>query len=139
MFAHRRWTRPENRTPTMALVSHREELNFERLSSGIFFNEFRAAFVDQPESMENLAPAPFPIFRASHAPAPTTKEPEALRCLPLLEVSVDVSVTSTVARSSLTQTFSNPSDIAIKEANYTFPLYDGVAVTAFRCYIGKEK
>ena len=126
----------------MALASYREELNFERLHSGIFFNELRAASVDRPEPTENLGPgnfAPFPVFRASYAPAPTTKEPEALRCLPLLEVSVDVSVTSTVARSSLTQTFSNPSDIAIKEASYTFPLYDGAAVTAFRCCIGKEK
>ncbi|OCK98989.1 uncharacterized protein K441DRAFT_541239 [Cenococcum geophilum 1.58] len=127
----------------MALASYREGLNFERLPSGIFFNELRAAFVDRPEPTENLGPsnsAPFPTFRASRAPAPTTtKEPGVLRCLPLLEVFVDVSVTSTVARSSLTQTFSNPSDIAIKEASYTFPLYDGVAVTAFRCYIGKEK
>jgi hypothetical protein len=126
----------------MALASYREELNFERLHSGIFFNELRAASVDRPEPTENLGPgnfAPFPVFRALYAPAPTTKEPEALRCLPLLEVSVDVSVTSTVARSSLTQTFSNPSDIAIKEASYTFPLYDGAAVTAFRCCIGKEK
>lgn len=128
----------------MALASYREGLNFERLPSGIFFNnELRAAFVDRPEPTENLGPGnsvPFPTFQASYAPAPTiTKEPEVLRCLPLLEVFVDVSITSTVARSRLTQTFSNPSDIAIKEASYTFPLYDGVAVTAFRCYIGKEK
>lgn len=76
----------------MALASYRERLNFERLPSGIFFNELRAAFVDRPEPTENLGPgnsAPFPTFRASHAPAPTiTKEPEVLRCLPSLLMSL---------------------------------------------------
>lgn len=36
---------------------------------------------------------------------------------------------------SLTQTFSNPTSNTIKEARYTFPLYDGVSVTAFTCTI----
>ena len=37
------------------------------------------------------------------------------------------------------QRFNNISNIAIPEAHYTFPIYDGAAVTAFRYYIGDSE
>jgi hypothetical protein len=61
------------------------------------------------------------------------------RCLPLLDVDVDVKVQSTISKTQITQTFTNPSNYNIKEANYSFPLYDGSAVISFRCHVGKEK
>ena len=68
------------------------------------------------------------------------EEPEGLPKLapPLLNVPLDVSVIATVSRTSLKQKFSNPSDIAIKEAICCFPLYDGSTVISFRCQIGKS-
>lgn len=37
------------------------------------------------------------------------------------------------------QRYTNISDIAIPEAHYTFPMYDGAAVTTFRYYIGDSE
>ncbi|ERF76411.1 hypothetical protein EPUS_06969 [Endocarpon pusillum Z07020] len=59
-------------------------------------------------------------------------------CLPLLEVSLDVKVSAAISRTLLTQSFMNYSNIPIKQANYSFPLYDGSIVVAFRCYIGED-
>jgi uncharacterized protein YegL len=60
-------------------------------------------------------------------------------CLPLLDVDIDVEVESNIARTKVTQTFTNPSNYSIERANYSFPLYDGSAVIAFKCYIGEDK
>ena len=68
-----------------------------------------------------------------------SEEEEKLRCLPLLDVSAEVSVECTIASTKLVQRFTNISDIQIEEARYTFPLYDGSVVTSFRCHIGESK
>ncbi|KAG6355044.1 hypothetical protein INS49_004125 [Diaporthe citri] len=44
-----------------------------------------------------------------------------------------------IAKTRLVQTFTNHGNILIPEAWYSFPLYDGAAVTAFRCEVGDEK
>jgi hypothetical protein len=120
----------------------REEQHFERLPSGIFFNKFQVAQVNELQAPQ-VNPAPFvqefPIFRAQEVQHLVQNAPEPVRCLPVLDVSIEVSVSGLLSHTTLTQSFSNISDLSIKEATYTFPLYDGASVTSFRCSIGKEK
>ena len=71
--------------------------------------------------------------------ATKTELSDQYRCLPLLDVSVAVQIQSTVARSTLSQRFHNPSGRAIEEAIYSFPLYDGAAVISFRCHLGEDR
>ena len=66
----------------------------------------------------------------------TSKE---IRCLPLLDVDISVDVQSSVAKTKVTQVFTNISKYVIKEAHYLFPLYDGAAVISFKCHIGEDK
>lgn len=68
---------------------------------------------------------------------PQTPHPEL--CLPLLSVSVEVQVDCNIAKTKVVQTFTNHGGMSIPEAWYTFPLYDGAAVTAFRCEVGDDK
>ncbi|KAH7130346.1 von Willebrand factor type A domain-containing protein [Dendryphion nanum] len=57
--------------------------------------------------------------------------------LPQVELQSHSTILSTAARTVLTQTFLNRSETSgIKEARYTFPLYDGVSVVGFTCRIG---
>lgn len=44
-----------------------------------------------------------------------------------------------IAKTNLVQTFTNHGNESIPEAWYSFPLYDGAAVTAFRCEVGDDK
>ncbi|KAF2184898.1 VIT-domain-containing protein [Zopfia rhizophila CBS 207.26] len=76
---------------------------------------------------------------AHHGGGQNHGAPADARCLPLLDVDVTVDVRSTIAKTTVSQTFTNPSPFVIKEANYIFPLYDGSAVTSFRCFIGDDK
>ncbi|KAI9831905.1 MAG: hypothetical protein M1819_004627 [Sarea resinae] len=60
--------------------------------------------------------------------------------LPQVDLQVHASILSTTSRTLLTQTFINPSETdVIKEAVYTFPLYDGVSVVGFNCRIGVRR
>jgi Vault protein inter-alpha-trypsin domain/von Willebrand factor type A domain len=59
--------------------------------------------------------------------------------LPLLEVSVEVEVTGTIAWTKLTQTFTNRATFPLKETTYCFPLYDKSTVTSFTCSIGTDQ
>ncbi|TIC99680.1 von Willebrand factor A domain-containing protein 5A [Colletotrichum higginsianum] len=62
------------------------------------------------------------------------------RYLPMLSQSVHARIVASASRSTLTQTFVNPSaDAPIPELRYTFPLYDGVSVVAFTCTVNKDR
>jgi Mg-chelatase subunit ChlD len=137
-----------------------DRMEFDRLPSGILFNLRRHDAhleppIDRP-SRPNLRPelpAPGPLsFRSAVPEMPDLRDDRAFcvaptstgndndrRYLPLLEVSLDVKVVATTSRTRLKQTFSNHSNITVKEAAYCFPLYDGSAVIAFRCWIGDNK
>lgn len=63
--------------------------------------------------------------------------PYPVRYLPQVDLKAHTTIKSTVSRTTLTQTFVNPSkDTARENVKYTFPLYDGVSVVAFKCEIG---
>ncbi|KAK2775355.1 hypothetical protein FQN53_003176 [Emmonsiellopsis sp. PD_33] len=61
------------------------------------------------------------------------------KCLPLLDVMLNVTIEGPIVSSRLVQKFSNFTDQPILEALYTFPLYDGSAVISFRCWIGNDR
>lgn len=75
----------------------------------------------------------FPDVRSNAQSRPTSPN---IRCMPLLSVDVEMKIDGNVGRTRLSQTFTNIADAAIPEAHYTFPLYDGAAITSFRCEIG---
>jgi hypothetical protein len=57
--------------------------------------------------------------------------------LPQVELQAHTSILSTTSRTTLAQTFVNPSETkGIKKVTYTFPLYDGVSVVGFTCHVG---
>ncbi|KAL1650762.1 hypothetical protein SLS58_000880 [Diplodia intermedia] len=57
--------------------------------------------------------------------------------LPQLALKSHTTILSRTSRTLLTQTFTNPDQTkAIKNARYTFPLYDGVSVVGFTCRVG---
>lgn len=58
--------------------------------------------------------------------------------LPQVQLSSHTTIKPLYFTTTLTQTFSNPTPDRIDEARYTFPLYDGVAVTGFTCTIGER-
>ncbi|KAK1072920.1 hypothetical protein LTR74_002152 [Friedmanniomyces endolithicus] len=53
------------------------------------------------------------------------------RYLPQVKLASHTTIGPLCFTTVMTQTFSNPSDEAISQARYTFPLYDGVAVTGY--------
>ncbi|KAF0322786.1 Vault poly [Colletotrichum asianum] len=60
--------------------------------------------------------------------------------LPSVSQSVHARVVASTARTTLTQTFVNPSKTeVIPELRYTFPLYDGVSVVGFTCTINNTR
>jgi len=60
--------------------------------------------------------------------------------LPQVSLSVHARIVSSTSRTTLTQTFANPSgDKNIPELRYTFPLYDGVSVVGFTCTINRDR
>ncbi|KAH0560036.1 hypothetical protein GP486_003447 [Trichoglossum hirsutum] len=74
------------------------------------------------------------VVSHSHHSTPYTP---SIRWLPQVTLSAHTTILSTTSRTTLTQTFSNPSSKdAIPEAIYTFPLYDGVGVVGFNCRVG---
>ena len=77
----------------------------------------------------NVNPLAGIYFTVQNNPAPVW--------LPLISLSSITALHDTAARTSLTQTFLNPSSVSpIPSAKYTFPLYQSCAVVAFRCTIG---
>ncbi|KAG0365076.1 hypothetical protein BGZ54_006881 [Gamsiella multidivaricata] len=59
--------------------------------------------------------------------------------LPLVDIVAHTTILSTTSRTTLTQTYFNPSERdPIKEVQYTFPLYEGVSVVGFTCRIGNR-
>ncbi|KAJ9234733.1 hypothetical protein DTO169E5_6446 [Paecilomyces variotii] len=60
-----------------------------------------------------------------------------LEYLPQVDLNVHSTILSSTSRTTLTQTFINPSKHeAIENVSYMFPLYDGVSVVAFSCHVG---
>lgn len=56
--------------------------------------------------------------------------------LPQVNVKAHTTIFASASRTTLTQTFVNPSsNKGIKEIRYTFPLYDGVSVVGFVCRV----
>lgn len=58
------------------------------------------------------------------------------RYLPQVAVRAHAAILSSTARTTLTQTFVNPTPDDIQDVRYIFPLYDGVSVVSFRCEVG---
>ncbi|KAK3824899.1 MAG: von Willebrand domain-containing protein [Benniella sp.] len=59
--------------------------------------------------------------------------------LPLVNVEAHTVILETISRTTLTQTYLNPSaSDPIPELRYAFPLYDGVSVVGFTCRIGSR-
>ncbi|KAF4202730.1 hypothetical protein CNMCM8927_009633 [Aspergillus lentulus] len=56
--------------------------------------------------------------------------------LPRIGIKAHATILSSVWRTVLTQTYTNPSKNLLEEVSYTFPLYDGVSVVSFDCLIG---
>ncbi|GIJ88928.1 hypothetical protein Asppvi_007856 [Aspergillus pseudoviridinutans] len=56
--------------------------------------------------------------------------------LPRIGIKAHATILSSVSRTVLTQTYTNPSKNLLKEVSYTFPLYDGVSVVSFKCQVG---
>jgi hypothetical protein len=125
---------------------HLQQHVVERLPSGIFFRADQLQHgPDLTEVYEKgIDLLHFPIFRREDngysAPSQSGGQSAGdLRCAPLLNVNIDADVQSTLAKILVTQTFTNHSSASIKEAHYSFPLYDGSAIISFRCYIGNDK
>lgn len=58
--------------------------------------------------------------------------------LPLKHVTAHATILASTSRTTLTQSFHNPTDVPLEEARYVFPLYDGVSVVSFECTIGQK-
>lgn len=120
--------------------SSHDEIDFERLPSGIFFDAQQFQQADtfaHTTGTDQGEISLLPRFREGKDAS--SQDSRLIRCLPLLSISIDVDVNSTISRTTLTQTFSNISNICIKEANYTFPLYDGAVAVSFRCFVGDDR
>lgn len=71
-------------------------------------------------------------------PIEKQNQPRARYYLPQVELRSHTTIHSTASRTKLTQIFVNNTLENAKETQYTFPLYDGVSVVAFRCTIGDK-
>ncbi|KAI4755563.1 hypothetical protein E4T52_12352 [Aureobasidium sp. EXF-3400] len=58
--------------------------------------------------------------------------------LPQVHLDSHTTITPLYSTTKLSQTFQNPTADQLPETRYTFPLYDGVTVTAFSCAIGDK-
>lgn len=56
--------------------------------------------------------------------------------LPQVKLETRTSIISSIARTTLFQTFVNPGQASIKQLYYTFPLFDGVSIVEFTCTVG---
>ncbi|KZL79738.1 von willebrand domain containing protein [Colletotrichum incanum] len=73
-------------------------------------------------------------------PSYQNRFPAPRKYLPPLSQSVHARIIASTSRTTLSQTFVNPSsDAAIPELRYNFPLYDGVSVVAFTCTINNDR
>jgi hypothetical protein len=132
---------------------HLERDTIERVPSGIFFaaahlehltNQYEKGInplhFQKPseDSGYESAEQCFYLADAIHSSAGAPRSSNT-RCLPILDVNIEVDVKSSIAKTKVTQTFTNVSSFVIKEANYSFPLYDGAAVVEFRCHIGDDR
>ncbi|KAJ5824058.1 hypothetical protein N7447_006398 [Penicillium robsamsonii] len=66
---------------------------------------------------------------------PNSRKPQYL---PQVSLKAHVTILSSAARTTLTQSFVNPTDRVIEEILYHFPLYDGVSVVGFECKVGSR-
>lgn len=128
-----------------------------RLSSGVYFSLLANSTANERHHVPE-----YPTFPVTHQPLKINKlhgtakprsyatvdqslhylppqPPQPALCLPLLSVSVSMQVDGNIAKTKVVQTFTNHGDLSIPEACYSFPLYDGATVTAFRCEVGDEK
>lgn len=62
----------------------------------------------------------------------------AMQYLPQVKSQSCTTILSTASRTTLIQTFSNPSSSNIEECFYKFPLYEGVSVVSFTCHVGSR-
>lgn len=132
-------------------------LKMPRLPSGIYFN----LLADSTDNERYYVPE-YPTFPVTHQPPktkllraehrsratvgqslhhspPPPQTPQPKLCLPLLSVSISMQVDGNIAKTKVVQTFTNHGEISIPEAFYSFPLYDGATLTAFRCEVGDDK
>ncbi|KEQ67710.1 uncharacterized protein M437DRAFT_36355 [Aureobasidium melanogenum CBS 110374] len=58
--------------------------------------------------------------------------------LPQVHLDSHTTITPLYFITKLSQTFHNPSGDQLPETRYTFPLYDGVAVSSFTCTVGEK-
>lgn len=58
--------------------------------------------------------------------------------IPQVSLKSQTRILSTISRTTLRQTFTCADDNDIAELSYTFPLYDGVSIVAFKCSIGEH-
>ncbi|PYI11777.1 hypothetical protein BO78DRAFT_393121 [Aspergillus sclerotiicarbonarius CBS 121057] len=58
--------------------------------------------------------------------------------LPQVALQVHATLLSTLSRTTVTQTFTNPAPKTIQEVSYRFPLYDGATVVEFKCRVGNR-
>lgn len=56
--------------------------------------------------------------------------------LPQISLKAHATILSSTSRTTLTQTFTNSSDLLLEKVSYKFPLYDGVSVVGFECRVG---
>lgn len=65
---------------------------------------------------------------------------QSRKYLPQVSLTAYARILSTVSRTVLTQTFTNPSSSAtVPELRYTFPLYDGVSAVGFTCTVNRDR
>ncbi|CAI7587167.1 unnamed protein product [Penicillium pancosmium] len=56
--------------------------------------------------------------------------------LPQISLKAHATILSSTSRTTLTQTFTNSTDLPLEKVSYKFPLYDGVGVVGFKCRVG---
>lgn len=88
---------------------------------------YHPSFNGTPSGLYIIGP---PVFGSAQPPQ---------TYLPQLSLQAKASILSSVARTTFTQTFSNPLPKNIPELRYTFPLYDGVSVASFTCTINGDR
>ena len=103
------------------------------LPSGVFFPQVEndAAWYRAPYVLVEGTPS-----KPSPGVLPLKPENTTTKCLPLMNVGIEMDVVSTISKTTLTQTYLNQSDKPIKEARYSFPLYEGAVVCSFSCTFG---
>ncbi|OAX82824.1 hypothetical protein ACJ72_02828 [Emergomyces africanus] len=55
--------------------------------------------------------------------------------IPQVDLKAHATILSVSSRTTLTQTFINPTNKQLQDVKYTFPLHDGVTVVGFKCQI----